>query len=886
MSATSPAQPPFSTPLRPNVGAASPQIFTSSDRFSLIAVIVAAVLAAASALIVLVNALEWRSQPFLGVLVTRGLMVDGSIPLESASWAAFNAGLQRGDHLLGINDVMFQESGMSHQQAFERFRQTMDDLFFRQAITVSFRRPVVEGQPVETGSVRCTEPVDGYAPCTAIVIVQQFSDTDFIGFFAVPFVSGLVVLGAGLGMLILRPNTQVTRMTALVLLCLSIFISAIFDLNTAIAVVPLWIVATTLGSGVLIALALIFPVRTALLVARPNLRFVPPIFLGLIGLGLAYLHLNPTVYTLPSLLTLSSTAIGLVGMTLFSLRILLVRRRTASLVVRDQTNTILIGMALALTISIVWISNLISRTLTGADVLPLNTSAMTPFFMLPALSLAYASLQYRLLDSDRLISQTITYAVMLAGLIGGYFLLVYAASLITQQAIGADNPVLIATVIFAIAALFVPIRTRLQERIDRLYFRRRINYQARVEEFAQQISELAGITEVLAAYRKPIDEVLQPQHVLIFLPNRQRGDYGAVGQPRPETDIRFTADSPLLDALRTTDGALMLGDGSPWPPEAIAERARLLVLKAALIMPLKGASGVNGFVILSQPQGEGRRYTYEQLRFLQGITSSVSVAVERAQVVESLERRVNQLDVLSSVSQAINFTVEFDDLLELIATQTNRLIAASHFYIALRDRTGSSWQYAFFLENADRQPEKEQQWFSLGRDLISDVLRTRQPIRVDNYPAALAERGITAPYEDPALRAWMAVPLLVGNSASGVLATGTLQIGQPYTNDQLKSFNDIAALAAASIEKVRLFTETTSRARQLAALNDISQKLVASESDIETLLKLITASSADIIDAEAGSLLLTTDREIGELHARFLGDPSPTDVATAVMSSP
>ena len=73
------------------------------------------------------------------------------------------------------------------------------------------------------------------------------------------------------------------------------------------------------------------------------------------------------------------------------------------------------------------------------------------------------------------------------------------------------------------------------------------------------------------------------------------------------------------------------------------------------------------------------RYTFEELRFMQTLTSQISVAVERAEVVESLEHRVRELDVLSQVSQAVNFTIDLNDLLELIYAQTVRLIDATQF---------------------------------------------------------------------------------------------------------------------------------------------------------------------------------------------------------------
>ena len=110
--------------------------------------------------------------------------------------------------------------------------------------------------------------------------------------------------------------------------------------------------------------------------------------------------------------------------------------------------------------------------------------------------------------------------------------------------------------------------------------------------------------------------------------------------------------------------------------------------------------------------------------------------------------------------------------------------------------------------------------------------------------------------------------MLAGSRTIGVLAAGTTEPGKAYTDEQRKIFTDIGALAATSLDKARLFAETNVRARQLAALNDITRQIVAAELDLEKLLQLITASATDILGAAAGSLLLTVDDGSGDLEFR------------------
>jgi signal transduction histidine kinase len=540
--------------------------------------------------------------------------------------------------------------------------------------------------------------------------------------------------------------------------------------------------------------------------------------------------------------------------------------------VRDQINTVLIGVTVTLVVAILWLINVVARGLTGTEPLPLNISSAMPFLIVPAFSLAYAVLQYRSMDTDRVISHAITYVLMLSGLIVGYFLLVFSVSLIARDAIRASDPILIALVIFVMALLFTPVRTRIQERIDRLYFRTRVNYQNQVEAFAQTVTSASDFDAIVQSYRQLLRDTLQPEEVFIFLPSYQTGEYVAYpdAEGKAVTDVRFAPGSPVVEALNANEQLVYLEPGQPWNGDLVAERARLQILRALVIVGFRGAAKLNGFVLMGPPRSTSGRYTYEELRFVQNLTAQISVAVERAQVVDSLERRVRELDVLSQVSQAVNFTVEFDDLLELISTQADKLIDATHFYIVMRDAVTNELYYAFFLENEERKTENEKRRWALANDLYSEVIRSGQALRLNNYAQVMAERGAKLRYEAPDLRGWMGVPMVAGSQVLGMMAAGTTQPGRTYTEDQLKIFNDIGTLAATSIDKARLFNETNVRARQLSALNDISRQLVAAEFNVEALLNLITRNAADILEAEAGSLLLTVDDGSGDLEFRVV----------------
>jgi signal transduction histidine kinase len=663
---------------------------------------------------------------------------------------------------------------------------------------------------------------------------------------------------------------------------MAIFIVGLFDLNTTYRLTPFWIFATTLLGGAIVTLSMVFPTRFGRMYSQPNLIYVPYGIGVVVGLAALALFLLPAA---PIHVLLGIQAAVLTLMICAGVSCLLwarQRARAGSPLTRDQASLVLVGFVFALMPGVIWMVNIITRAFTGQELIPFNTSASAPFFVLPTFSMAYAAMQTRSIDADQWISKGITYAFLIIGLILGYYLLILSVSILAGHTVAANDPLLVALVIFVVAAAFVPVRTRLQTQIDKIYFRQRINYQEQVEQFARSLSALRELPAISAEYRTTLEHALAPTHTFIYLLMPQSGDYAAYGKVKPDTDIRFAADSPLLSYLRRQESPIYLDGRTPWADDLVAERARLLVLKPLAIVGFRGSSRLSGFAIIGSPRSGKGAYSYEEQRFIENLTNQMTVAVERAQVVDSLERRVRELGILSRVSQAVNFTGDYDQLLELIGTQTLNLVECSHVYIALRDAAMNELYYAFFLEAGERYADQENHRWQIGSDLVSEVVRTSQPVRVAHYGRAMTERGTPVQREDSALHAWMGVPLIAGSRVLGVLAVGTHEPNRPFTGDQLRMLGDIGALAATSLDKARLFAETNLRARQLASLNDISRKLTATELNLDHLLPLITESATGILNAEAGSLMLAVEDGSGDLEIKITHGGAMAPVGTRI----
>jgi signal transduction histidine kinase len=219
------------------------------------------------------------------------------------------------------------------------------------------------------------------------------------------------------------------------------------------------------------------------------------------------------------------------------------------------------------------------------------------------------------------------------------------------------------------------------------------------------------------------------------------------------------------------------------------------------------------------------------------------------------------MNVLTRVSQGINITVSFDDILELIYAQTTQVFSTRDFRITLRDSYSDMLYHVFFLENDERLSSRENYPLHIGEGLEQDVLKSRQPIVTDDYERECRSRGVLPSAQN--IFAWLGVPLNAGAETIGVISLGSRDPSVIFTNEQVNLLQAITDQAAGAIVKARLLQEAERRTRQLTTLNEVARSLT-STLELDPLLNQILQSAVDILNCEAGSLLLV-DQSTGEL---------------------
>ena len=142
----------------------------------------------------------------------------------------------------------------------------------------------------------------------------------------------------------------------------------------------------------------------------------------------------------------------------------------------------------------------------------LNALAPIALACLP-LSIGVAILKYRLYDIDRLISRTLSYAAVTGLLIGVYVGIV----VLTTDVLSFSSPVAVTASTLAAAALFNPIRTRVQRLVDRRFNRARYNADATVAAFSARLREAVDLDAVRTDLLDVVGRAVAPAHASIWI---------------------------------------------------------------------------------------------------------------------------------------------------------------------------------------------------------------------------------------------------------------------------------------------------------------------------------------------------------------------------------
>jgi hypothetical protein len=200
-------------------------------------------------------------------------------------------------------------------------------------------------------------------------------------------------------------------------------------------------------------------------------------------------------------------------------------RRVSNAIERQQTKWVLLGVSASLIVGLDYTITLALFPVSQPSperilALILNISLYFVGYIFFAASIGIAVLRYRLWDIDILIRRTLVYTALSVLLAITYFGLVIILQSIFTLFGGERSELINVISTLAIAALFFPLRRRIQDFIDQRFYRRKYDAIKTLADFAATARDETDLDELTARLVSVVDETVQPMAIRLFLKDK------------------------------------------------------------------------------------------------------------------------------------------------------------------------------------------------------------------------------------------------------------------------------------------------------------------------------------------------------------------------------
>jgi hypothetical protein len=133
------------------------------------------------------------------------------------------------------------------------------------------------------------------------------------------------------------------------------------------------------------------------------------------------------------------------------------------------------------------------------------------------MAIGIAVLRYRLWDIDVIIRRTLIYGVLSASLVLTYVAVVFVLERAVQWLTGESSQLATAVSTLAVAALFHPLRGRIQAIVDRRFYRQKYDAARTIEAFSAHLRDEVDLDTLATELRAVVQQTMQPAHVSLWL---------------------------------------------------------------------------------------------------------------------------------------------------------------------------------------------------------------------------------------------------------------------------------------------------------------------------------------------------------------------------------
>ena len=268
---------------------------------------------------------------------------------------------------------------------------------------------------------------------------------------------------------------------------------------------------------------------------------------------------------------------------------------------------------------------------------------LTPAF---SACVAYAIAKHDLFNVDRIIRHSFVYAVLSIVLTALYAGALELSSALLPAASQSRHTLIGALFVVALAFAFEPLRRRLQQVVDRVFYRGGLDYRTTVRELSEAMTTLLDLHEVVGQVTRVLTQEMFLESASIYLLGGEDGGDGAIWSRDADAALRQNPAPACLRWLAERGESLDVPAtlATITDTAAVAEaHAVLSQLSASVLLPLSFRGRAIGLLILGARRS-GQSLGADDLDLLRTLANQTAIAVQNARSYHALETLTRDLD--------------------------------------------------------------------------------------------------------------------------------------------------------------------------------------------------------------------------------------------------
>jgi two-component system, NtrC family, sensor kinase len=284
-----------------------------------------------------------------------------------------------------------------------------------------------------------------------------------------------------------------------------------------------------------------------------------------------------------------------------------------------------------------------------------TTLAVISLVFLP-LTFSWAIVRYRMMDTDLIFKRGVTYTLATASLVGLYFgLVAIAAEVVRKRLPNAGAWGVIAAIVIT-AQLFDPLKRRIQDRVDRVFDRKRYDYRQTLIEFGRGLNSQTDLKALLNAIVDRLPRTLLVTRIAVFLAEETRGKFALAaghGLPPSVFERGRVLDVGFLDFDQPDAGSHIFLEN---PQHALhlteRERRAAALLDLNYYLPCRVQDRAIAVIGLGRT-ADGDFLSSEDVELLESLASYIGIAIQNARLYASLEEKISEYERLKEFNENI-----------------------------------------------------------------------------------------------------------------------------------------------------------------------------------------------------------------------------------------